>query len=441
MFQRRECVPPSDKREGRIDLSDRSEATRLLRRRFEALTYECDGLRQNLLEARADLKTAAAVREQLEAHLRVDRVMPPNEPRQPPLSPNSPPHQSSAPIHENKAMTKTDEELVSIDTDERWGGYVPWFLRYLQAPGEGDFDKYFKRVGQRVERLLNYEVPLVNADHFGARLETESLQRFEHHAGYALGVQLRGFFNPQRIRESAEERCREDPEQRRLEALRIRPDLGSGFYGEDLKHAQEQAERTYPARLATHRRELAAERLGVLEVLLNEVHDLATSALAKFILDLRRFGAEAGISLDIQGDPPRIIPLNERLLQGAVVDPLLGRLQARWPERAQELIDAYHDVLAGRKLDEVFSNAYKSLEELARSVTANTKFDFSEKDLRRHFPHLHPTIHNTCVQLRAHRGDKAAHGRKAPSVSEIRYLLFQVCNIALLLTDQELPSE
>ena len=49
---------------------EHEQQTRDLRRRFEALTRECDGLRQNLLEARADLKTAAAVREQLEARLR-----------------------------------------------------------------------------------------------------------------------------------------------------------------------------------------------------------------------------------------------------------------------------------------------------------------------------------------------------------------------------------
>jgi chromosome segregation ATPase len=49
---------------------EHEQQTRDLRRRFEALTSECDGLRQNLLEARADLKTAAAVREQLEARLR-----------------------------------------------------------------------------------------------------------------------------------------------------------------------------------------------------------------------------------------------------------------------------------------------------------------------------------------------------------------------------------
>ena len=319
--------------------------------------------------------------------------------------------------------------------DKRWGGYVPWFLRYPQAPGEGDFDKYFRRVGQRVEQLLNFELSLVNVEHFGARLEAESLQRFEHRAGYALGVQLRTFFDPQRIRDGALARCQEDPEERRLKSLRAQEDSSSGFYSEDLRRAEEQAEHTQSVRLANHWRELAAERLGVLEVLLREVHDLATTAFAKFIQDLRRSGAEAGTSLDIQGDPPRIIPMNEPLLQSAVVDPLLGRLQARWPQRAQELIDAYHDLLAGRRLDEVFSNAYKSLEELARSVTGDTKFEFSDKHLRRYFPQLHPTIHQTCLQLRAHRGDAAAHGRKAPSVTETRYLLFQVCNMALLLTE------
>jgi chromosome segregation ATPase len=41
-----------------------------LRRRAEALQDERDELRQNLLQARADLKTAIAVREQLEARLR-----------------------------------------------------------------------------------------------------------------------------------------------------------------------------------------------------------------------------------------------------------------------------------------------------------------------------------------------------------------------------------
>ena len=44
--------------------------TKELRRRLEAVMGERDGLRQSLLESRAELKTAAAVREQLEERLR-----------------------------------------------------------------------------------------------------------------------------------------------------------------------------------------------------------------------------------------------------------------------------------------------------------------------------------------------------------------------------------
>ena len=335
--------------------------------------------------------------------------------------------------------------------DDRWGGYVPWFLRYAQAPSDGDFDTYFKRVGQRLERLMNFEVALVNVDHFGARLETESLQRFEHRAGFALGPQLRTYFDPRGIREHASFRASRDPEQQRVRTLLVQESLRRdftpsfpgqvppGFASEEFLRAEQEAERTQPARMAQHMRVLAAERLGVLEALLKELHITATASLAELIRDLRRSGAEARIPLDIRGDTPRIIPLDERLLQETVIDPLLGRLQACWPERASELLTAYHDVLLGRPLDEVFSSAYKSLEAIARSVTGDGQFEFTQKDLKRHFPQLHPTIYNTCLHLQAHRGDAAAHGRKPPSMSEIRYLLFQICNIALLLFDQERP--
>jgi chromosome segregation ATPase len=49
---------------------EHEQQTRELRRRNEALASERDDLRHKLLEARADLKTAAAVREQLEERLR-----------------------------------------------------------------------------------------------------------------------------------------------------------------------------------------------------------------------------------------------------------------------------------------------------------------------------------------------------------------------------------
>jgi hypothetical protein len=80
--------------------------------------------------------------------------------------------------------------------------------------------------------------------------------------------------------------------------------------------------------------------------------------------------------------------MDDRLLQMAVIDPLLERIEVRWPERARELIDAYHDVLAGRRLDEVFLSAYKSLEQIARSLTGNPRFDFVPTEVQRQFPHL-----------------------------------------------------
>ena len=49
---------------------EHEQQSRELRRRYEALASERDDLRHNLFEARADLKTAAAVREQLEERLR-----------------------------------------------------------------------------------------------------------------------------------------------------------------------------------------------------------------------------------------------------------------------------------------------------------------------------------------------------------------------------------
>jgi hypothetical protein len=328
--------------------------------------------------------------------------------------------------------------------DDRWGGYVPWFLRYSEPPRGGDLAKFFARVGQRLERLMNFnEVGIGNFDQFGARLETDSLQRFHHHPGTALGGQLKGYFDPRKIRQTAEVRCQEDPEEQRVQNLFARQTSLVSFTdampspSEELDRARDEADRTRIARIDRHWQVLAAERLGVLEALLIDLHETATASLGHLIRDLRRAGAEAQIPLDIRGDPPRIIPLEERLLQSGVIDPLLGRLQGRWPERARELIDAYHDLLAGRRLDEVFLGAYKSLEEIARSVADDPKFDFSQKDMQRHFAHLHPTIHQTIYKLRDHRGDTASHGRKAPNASEIRYLLFQICNVALLLLDYE----
>ncbi|GEM_PF-4016016 len=130
-----------------------------------------------------------------------------------------------------------------------------------------------------------------------------------------------------------------------------------------------------------------------------------------------------------------IVPLDEPLLQTEVIDKLVPRLFEKFPERAKELVGAYHVLVSGKDCDSIFAEAFKTLEQLARDITLDSGFVFDKSHLDKHFPLLHPTIHQTLVRLGGHRGDKAGHGKDAPPLHEIRYLLFAVCNSALLLLD------
>jgi hypothetical protein len=127
--------------------------------------------------------------------------------------------------------------------------------------------------------------------------------------------------------------------------------------------------------------------------------------------------------------------LDEPLLQAGVIDNLLPRLAQRHPEGAKELIECYHRVVGGSSLDSVFGEAFKTLEEIARKETGNPSFIFDERNIAKHFPKVYPAIQATLVKLAAQRGDEGAHGRRSPDPHEIRYLLFAVCNIALLIID------
>lgn len=88
-----------------------------------------------------------------------------------------------------------------------------------------------------------------------------------------------------------------------------------------------------------------------------------------------------------------------------MIDPLLARLEARWPERA-------HLRATGG------SNS--------RTATCTATFHSCTRPSRRR-----------SVSYAPRRGDEGAHGRKAPDPYEIRYLLFQLCNTALLLLDYD----
>jgi hypothetical protein len=110
-------------------------------------------------------------------------------------------------------------------------------------------------------------------------------------------------------------------------------------------------------------------------------------------------------------------------------------LSSRLPQRASELINAYHSLLKGNSADSVFAEAFKNLLAIARDLTADGNFMFTKNYLDKYYEDLHPTIHNTLIQLAAHRRDKAGHGKDSPFPHEIRYLLFAICNAALLLLD------
>jgi hypothetical protein len=175
--------------------------------------------------------------------------------------------------------------------------------------------------------------------------------------------------------------------------------------------------------------------LGVLEVLIRILQPKKTTAFEDFIQDLSAYLAEAEIMLDIDADTCLINPIEEPLLQREIIDTLMPRLKSRFPDRARELINAYHDTLSGEDFDDIFIRTFKTLEEIARGITNDSEFEFNEKNLRTYFPKIHKTIHTTIVKLDAHRGDKGGHGKASPEPHEMRYLLFSICNIALLLLD------
>lgn len=334
--------------------------------------------------------------------------------------------------------------------DARWGDRVPWYLRYTGTAVNGNVDLWLELVGQRLDRLFTFnEAGVLNEAHFGSSLETETLRRFQFAWGTPLGAQIKIYFLPEEVRRQTQSDVSADPEERRAAELtheqRKRRKSSSGLTPEmntEAFRAEVNASSTRPARTQEHWAARVNERISVLEAIMRTVGAHGTNALAvvALVADIRRISAAAHVPLDVRGSPPLIYPLEEPLLQREVIEPLLRRLASRWPDRARELVTAYHDVLSGKPLDEVFSSAFKSVEEIARALTGDRTFEFTESDLQRYFSSLHPTIRAGIAKLRAHRGDSASHGRKAPSPTEIRFLLFQICNLALLLLDTQPES-
>jgi hypothetical protein len=356
---------------------------------------------------------------------------------------------------------------LSVDIDDpRWGGYIPWFLRNAEFCSQGDFPTFFSRLSQRLHRLFHYnECKISNPEHFGSWLESETLQRFKFNPALPLSANIILYFSPSNLEREAAGRTLLDqsereathaeqmvhtlarllnPPPRRLGSVpfpevvdRAKTEQQLTTEGIRAKTLRDDADATKANRNQHHYAVLVNERIGVLEGLLRILpHE--TAWRVAFIQDVLRFLAEAQIMLTIRkesGIPIQIVPIDEPILQNEVVEKLLPRLAQKYPHREKELIRAYHDLLHGKDYDSIFADAFKSLEQLARDITGDDEFIFDKSHLSKCFPLLHRTIHETLIRLAGHRGDKAGHGKDAPAAHEMRYLLFCVCNAALLVLD------
>lgn len=330
--------------------------------------------------------------------------------------------------------------------DDRWGGYVPWFLRHPDFAILGQFDIFFDRAAHRVEQFfLHGEGGNLNFGHMGARIESESHQCFRFSNDKTLAGQIRTFFSSAQINLEASNDTNNDPQvtlantgfkDTRSKLFNI---LGPSRLDKIMQHptfvaAQTKLLNLSSTRHAYYRGRLIHGRLTVLESVLRLVQGRPN--LSELRADLRRYLAEAQIMLDIAETDGRIVPMEEALLQKEVIDRLLPRLANRFPQQEKDLVKAYHDLVQGVDTDAIFVLAVKALEEIARQVSGNPKLTLDDhKDLKAAFPALHPTIHTTILKLAHHRGDKAGHGRQGPPPHEMRYLLFSICNVALLFLD------
>lgn len=319
--------------------------------------------------------------------------------------------------------------------DNRWGDLMPWSLRFPVLVIKGDFNKFFSLLSEHLQQYFLHNEPQVpNLSLFGSHLASESLLKYQHRSEPAFCLRIYGYFLPATMLSDAADYAGQDRELQENLKLEAQADpLMIAHPGSRLL-LQSIITSTGTQRLWPR---VVAERLEVLDCLLHLLmtHG-AVDPLNQLIRDIHRFAAASHVPLKISGNPPTLVPIEEPLLQHEVLDKLLPRLEATFPERARDLILAYRDLLKGVDANTVFANAFRALEELARNLTGNDKLTLSKsKALEDHFPNLHGTIRDTILKLAAHRGDEGGHGRKGPDEWEIRYLLLAICNVALLLLE------
>lgn len=313
--------------------------------------------------------------------------------------------------------------------DDRWGGYVPWFLRHPDFAILGHFDIFFDRVAHRLKQVVNRnEAGFSNIADLGATIESDS-HRCIRFSDEALAAQIESYFLPTGIASEADDLTNRDsvvvevtncyaPLLKQLAQKKEftgipDPSLGLGDRCSPLlKMAQIEAspeareaavkrDKTRSVQREVHYKGLVLKRLTVLESVLRLVK--ARPAFPELRGNLRKYLAEAQIMLDIAETDGRIVPMEEALLQKEVIDRLLPRLANRFPQQEKDLVKAYHDLVQGVDTDAIFVLAMKALEEIARQVSGKPKLTLDDlKNLKAAFPDMHPTIHATILKLTAH---------------------------------------
>src|SRR4030067_2763550 len=94
-------------------------------------------------------------------------------------------------------------------SDKRWGGYIPWFCRYRDYSGAGNFLQFFERASHRIYQLLAYnESGIHNLLHFESVLGSKSHQIYpsikNEHDASNVASRVRDYFTSTTIKKEME---------------------------------------------------------------------------------------------------------------------------------------------------------------------------------------------------------------------------------------------
>lgn len=210
--------------------------------------------------------------------------------------------------------------------DDRWGGYVPWFLRHPDFAILGHFDLFFGRVAHRLKQAVNRGEVGNNLTDAGDTIESDSHQCFRFNSLGNLAVQIESYFAPTQMMTETENLTQSDPlvieavnnynTFIRRAALNVAiPDLKKLMASPKCQAALTQLSEIRSPRREFYRIKLVSGRLTVLESVLRLVKATPRHAFSNLRDLLRRYLAEAQIMLDIAETDGRIVPMEEPLLQ------------------------------------------------------------------------------------------------------------------------------